>query len=98
MTAVAEPTSLSTSMKTKTKTVGAFEAKTHLSELLDLAAMGERFTITKRGKPVAMIVPLEEEPRMTPAEAVAALKEIRSRVTLGDDLTVKDLIEEGRRW
>ena len=85
-------------MKTNTKTVGAFEAKTRLSELLDLAAMGERFTITKRGKPVAMLVPLEEEPRMTAAEAVAALKEIRSRVTLGDDLTVKDLIEEGRRW
>ena len=79
------------------KTIGAFEAKTHLSELLDLAAMGQRFTITKRGKPVAMLVPLEEEPRMTPDEAVAAIREIRSRITLGDDLTIKDLIEEGRR-
>lgn len=79
------------------KTVGAFEAKTHLSELLDAAAMGERFTITKRGKPVAMIVPLEEQARMTPEEAVAAIREIRSRITLGDDLTVRDLIDEGRR-
>ena len=85
-------------MKTKAKTVGAFEAKTHLSELLDLAAMGERFTITKRGKPIAMLVPIEEPPRMTPEEAMATIKEIRSRFTLGDDLTVKDLIEEGRRW
>ena len=79
------------------KIIGAFEAKTHLSELLDLAAMGERFTITKRGKPVAMLVPLEEEPVMTPEEAVAALRELRTRITLGDDLTIRDLIEEGRR-
>ena len=84
-------------MKTAPRTVGAFEAKTHLSELLDLAAMGERFTITKRGKPVAMLVPLEEKPRMTPEEAAAALRELRSRITLGDDLSVKELIEEGRR-
>jgi prevent-host-death family protein len=39
------------------KTIGAFEAKTHLSELLDLAAVGERITITRRGKAVAMLVP-----------------------------------------
>ena len=79
------------------KTIGAFEAKTHLSELLDLAAMGERFTITKRGKPVAMLVPLEEEPSMTPEEAVAALRELRTRITLGRDLTMRNLIDEGRR-
>ena len=85
-------------MKTATKTLGAFEAKTHLSELLDLAAMGERFTITKRGKPVAMLVPVEEESGMTVEEALAVMEGIRSRVSLGDDLTVKDLIDEGRRW
>jgi prevent-host-death family protein len=85
-------------MKTPTRTVGAFEAKTHLSELLDLAAMGERITITKRGKPVAMLVPHEQEPRMTPEEAMAVMDEIRARVTLGEGLTVKGLIEEGRRW
>lgn len=83
-------------MKT-TKTVGAFEAKTHLSELLELAAMGERFTITKRGKPVAMIVPFEDEPSMTPGEAAAALRDLRTRLTLGEDLSVRELIEEGRR-
>lgn len=84
-------------MKEPTKTVGAFEAKTHLSELLDQAARGQRFTITKRGKPVAMLVPLEEQPRMTVDEAMAAMDEIRSRVTLGEGLTVRELIEEGRR-
>jgi hypothetical protein len=44
-----------------------------------------------------MLVPLEQEPRMTPEEAVATLRAIRSRVTLGDGLTVRDLIDEGRR-
>ncbi len=34
-------------------TVGAFEAKTHLSDLLDRVERGERFTITRHGKPVA---------------------------------------------
>jgi prevent-host-death family protein len=79
------------------KTIGAFEAKTHLSELLDLAAMGERFLVTKRGKPVAMIVPPEQQPTMTPSDAVAGLRALRTRITLGDDLTVRDLIDEGRR-
>lgn len=78
------------------KTVGAFEAKTHLSELLDLAALGQRFTITKRGKPVAMLVPLAEEPAMTPEEAVSTLRAVRARVTLGDE-RLEDLIAEGRR-
>lgn len=85
-------------MNKTTKTVGAFEAKTHLSELLDLASRGERFTITKRGTPMAMLVPVEEQPRMSVDEAMAAMDEIRSRVTLGDSLTVKELIDEGRRW
>jgi len=78
------------------KTIGAFEAKTHLSELLDLAALGERVTITRRGKPVAMLVPLTEEPALTPVEAAASLRMLRSGVTLGD-LELSDLIEEGRR-
>jgi prevent-host-death family protein len=78
------------------KTIGAFEAKTHLSELLDLAALGERVTITRRGKPVAMLVPMSEEPAVTPEEAAAALRRLRVGVTL-DGARLRDLIEEGRR-
>ncbi len=37
--------------------VGAFEAKTHLSALLDRVARGETFVITKRGKAVAELKP-----------------------------------------
>lgn len=78
------------------KTVGAFEAKTHLSELLDLVALGERITITRRGTAVAMLVPLAEEAVLTPAEAAAGLRELRMGVRL-DGLDLRALVEEGRR-
>ena len=41
--------------------VGALEAKTHLSSLLDQVAAGKGITITKHGKPVARLVPIEPE-------------------------------------
>jgi prevent-host-death family protein len=39
--------------------IGAFEAKTRLSELLERVAEGYRFRITRRGKPVAELRPVE---------------------------------------
>lgn len=39
--------------------IGAYEAKTRLAELLRRAELGERFTVTNRGKPVAELVPRE---------------------------------------
>lgn len=45
------------------KEIGAFEAKTRLSELLDHVAKGQRYRITKRGKPVAELRPVEPPPR-----------------------------------
>ena len=78
------------------KSVGAFEAKTHLSELLDLVALGERITITRRGVPVARLVPLSAEESRTPQEAAAALRDLRGGVTLGG-ADLRELIEEGRR-
>ena len=78
------------------KTIGAFEAKTHLSELLDLVALGERITITRRGSAVAMLVPLSEEESRTPGWAAATLRNLRRGVTLGG-ADLRELIEEGRR-
>ena len=37
--------------------IGAFEAKTHLSELLEKVRRGQSFLITKRGRPVAELRP-----------------------------------------
>jgi prevent-host-death family protein len=78
-------------------TVGAYEAKTHLSELLEKVEAGEEITITKHGAPVAKLVPVKKEVR--PEERVAAIDRIQklaASLSL-DGLKVKDLIREGRR-
>jgi len=78
--------------------VGAYHAKTHLGQLLDRVERGERITITRHGKPVAELVPPVGAPQMTVDEAVEGLLEIRSRSPLGPDLTIEQLIDEGRRF
>lgn len=78
-------------------TVGAYEAKTHLSRLLDLVARGERVTITKHGRPVAVLVPAGPEQMGSRAEVVAELQRFRRGRTLGAGETVERLVEEGRR-
>jgi prevent-host-death family protein len=52
------------------KTVGAFEAKTHFSELLERAEKGEEIVITKRGKVVARLVPAQKSVDATAVRAV----------------------------
>lgn len=42
--------------------VALYEAKTHLSSLVDRAAAGEEFVITKSGHPMARLVPIEPQP------------------------------------
>jgi prevent-host-death family protein len=78
------------------KTVGTFEAKTHLSALLEEVERGEEFTITKHGKAVARLVPVGAVSRDRLASTVARLKAFRRGRRLGD-LSAKELIEEGRR-
>ncbi len=80
----------------KANKVGAYYAKTHLAQLLDRVQRGDRITITRHGTPVADLVPPAGAPQMTVDEAIAGLLEIRSRSQLGPDLTIKQLIHEGR--
>jgi prevent-host-death family protein len=80
------------------ESVGSFEAKTHLPELLERVARGERITITKRGRPVAQLVPIPPE---TNRDVKAVVREMlayrdRQKRTLGG-ITVRELVEEGRR-
>ena len=77
--------------------VGAYEAKTHLAALLDRVERGERVTITRHGRPVAVLAPPPGVPDRTAGEAVAALLELRRGRRLGSGLGVRDLIDEGRR-
>jgi len=78
-------------------TVGAYEAKTHLSELLEKVEAGEEITITKHGAPVAKLVPVKKE--ASPEERIAAIERIQRLargLSLGG-LKIQDLIKEGRR-
>ena len=45
----------------KSVEIGIFHAKTHLSEIIQRVTAGERFYITRRGKPVAVLGPASEE-------------------------------------
>lgn len=79
------------------RTVGAYEAKTHLPQLLAEVARGETVTITKHGVPIALLVPVPEARRRSVREAIAALRDFRRGKTL-NGLSVRDLIDEGRRF
>jgi len=78
------------------KEVGAFEAKTHLSELLEQVSQGEEILITRRGKPVARLVPANHLDCSRTSAAFERLKALRMGVRL-DDLDWKQLRDEGRR-
>jgi prevent-host-death family protein len=75
--------------------IGAYEAKTHLPALLDRVARGERFTITKHGRAIARLVPIERTAPDRRREAIERLKLFREGQTL--DVPVRRLIDEGRR-
>lgn len=79
------------------KSVGAFEAKTHFNELLKKVSEGETIRITRRGIPVAKLVPDVEEGQRDLKKIVAEFRRIRRGASLGD-LTIRDLINEGRRY
>jgi len=79
------------------KTVAAYEARTHLSRLLEDVARGETITITKHGVPVAKLVPPDGLTRTTGDAAVRSFREARRGNTLGD-ISLQELIEEGRRY
>jgi prevent-host-death family protein len=78
--------------------IGAFEAKTHFSQIIQKVESGADFIITKRGKPVAKIIPFNQEPEMTREEAFAQLRELRKlyRGKPGS-FNIREAIEEGRR-
>ncbi len=83
-------------MNTQQTEIGAFEAKTHLSELLRETESGRSFVILRRGKPVARLVPVEEERGNDLAAGIESLKRIRSKIP--GRFNIRELIEEGRKW
>jgi prevent-host-death family protein len=78
------------------KTVAVVEARRHLSALLERVRRGEEIVITRHGKAVARLVPVAEVSRDRLVDTARRLKAFRRGRRLGD-LSVKTLIEEGRR-
>ena len=76
--------------------VGAFEAKTHLSALLEKVDRGEEVLITRRGKAVARLVPAHGLDQARTQQAIAKLRELRKEVSLGD-ASWRELRDVGRR-
>jgi prevent-host-death family protein len=77
--------------------IGAYEAKTHLAELLEKVESGQEITITRHGTPVARLVPAKK--KTTTEERIAAIqciRELSKGLSLGG-LKMKDLISEGRK-
>lgn len=79
------------------KTVGAFEAKTHLAELLQAASKGETILITHRGVPIAKLVTATQPEPKDIKEVVRNLREIRRGASL-EGTTLRKLIDQGRRY
>ncbi len=79
------------------RTVGAFEAKTHLASLLERVEKGETITITRRGIPVARLVPANGGRLRDRDEVIDRLLAFGKGRSL-KGLKIKDLIEEGRRF
>jgi prevent-host-death family protein len=76
------------------KSIGAYEAKTHLSALLDSVESGETVVITRHGRPVARLIPARRS--STVEQAMADLLEIRESLDMGSD-SIESLIAEGQR-
>lgn len=81
------------------KHFGAFEAKTHFSELLVSVMNGEKIIITKHGVRVAMLIPFTEKKDEFDSvkDAIRDLKNLRKGITLGKNLSIKKMIAEGRK-
>ncbi len=78
-----------------TKRVDALEAEAQFSALLEEIEQGKEVTITKHGRAVAKLVPVNNTQHLTPAEAIDGLVQFRQRLALKADW--KTLRDTGRR-
>lgn len=87
--------------------VGAFEAKTHLPKLLERVQKGERIVITKHGRPVAELVPIERRDPQRIRKAIAQVRSFRTKLSrrgvslrgvLQKGESLRDLAHEGHRF
>jgi prevent-host-death family protein len=83
------------------RTVGAYDAKSRLSELLDRVERGEQIVITRHGKPIARLVPEGVHDRESAHAAVARIRALRAKLAARgvnlSDAEIRALRDDGRR-
>lgn len=78
------------------KNVGAYKLKTHLSAILGAVEHGETVAISRRGQAIAYLTPA---PRQRPiGEVLEEMRKLRARMPDLGPLTVKGLIDDGRKY
>ena len=77
----------------KVAIIGAFDAKNSFSELLDRALHGDETVVTKHGKPIARIVPYEEDSEMSQEEVLASISKTRAQIA-----SRGTILEDGESW
>jgi len=83
-------------MKSMPLTVGAFEAKTHLAELLRKVSAGQVIRITQRGKPVADLMPITSNDMEISTVAAQKMLFLMRGVAVQAEIDIKSLINAGR--
>ncbi|MGD1030515.1 MAG: type II toxin-antitoxin system prevent-host-death family antitoxin [Opitutaceae bacterium] len=79
----------------RSRSVGAYEAKTKLGELLDQVESGREITITRRARDVARLVPAAQP--SIDHSVFARIRALHSRLSLSNKDSIRDLINKGRR-
>lgn len=79
-----------------TRTIGTYEAKTRLPQILREVQAGQRFTITSRGKPVAELSPVKSAAATDAKVAIEAFEAYRDANPVGRRIDIAALIAEGR--
>lgn len=83
-------------MKSTNTIISTFNAKTHLSEVLKKVEFGEKFIVTKRGKPIAKITPFKENLTFNSELVIQKFRDIRNNVK--GKVNIKDYIQDGRNF
>lgn len=79
------------------QTLGAFALKTHLSQVLrEVDEKQETIAITRHGVVIALLTPPAKAENII-ADTISAIQAHSKGITLGKNLSSKQLIEEGRR-
>ena len=74
--------------------IGAYDAKTHLPQLLERVSKGERFTITKHGRPVAELLPYSGRDAERARNAVARVRDLRETLSRRG-VRLRDVLRRG---